>query len=130
MPVRTEWILAALVAAPAALGATPALAQATTPSTSLDPAITAPRPGQRPDLSPEQRSHIFRAVHEDKSKAARADVPAQVGAEVPPSAELYGLPYDAVATAPVAKMFRFVVVDGKVVLVDPTTMRVVEVIDR
>jgi hypothetical protein len=31
---------------------------------------------------------------------------------------------------PIAKMFKCVVVDGKVVLVDPTTMRVAEVIER
>jgi hypothetical protein len=129
MPVRTELFLAALVMG-LALGASPAPAQTTAPSSTLDPSATAPRPGQRPDLNEEQRTAIFRAVRDDKTKTARADVAAQVGAEVPPSAELYGLPYDAVATAPVAKMFRFVVVDGKVVLVDPTTMRVVEVIDR
>ena len=40
------------------------------------------------------------------------------------------LPDDAVMEAPVTKVYRVVVTDGKVVLVDPTTMRVVDVIDR
>ena len=119
------WILAAALAA-----ATPAAAQIAPPSTAIDPASTAPQPGQRPDLSPEQKSMIFRTVSQDKTKVAKHEFPAQVGADVPPSLELYSLPDDAVLQAPVTKLFRVVVLGEKVVLVDPTTMRVVEVIDR
>ena len=102
------------------------------PSTTLEPSATAPRPGQRPELSAEQRARIVAAVREDKNaaKAASVKFPTEVGAEVPPALELYSLPDDALIQVPIVKMFRFVLVDGKVVLVDPTTMRVVEVIDR
>lgn len=110
--------------------AAPTFAQITPPSTAIDPAITAPRPGQRPELTPEQKSVIFRTVHQDKSKTAKRPFAAQVGAEVPPSLELYSVPDDAVMQAPVTKLYRVVVMDEKVVLVDPTTMRVVDVIDR
>lgn len=106
------------------------LAQVTPPSTAIDPGVTAPQPGQRPPLSAEQKSMIFRTVHQDRTKVAKRDFPAQVGAEVPPSLELYSLPDDAIMQAPVVKLFRVVVLGDKVVLVDPTTMRVVDVIDR
>jgi hypothetical protein len=119
------YLLALVLAA-----ATPAAAQVTPPSTAIDPSATAPQPGQRPQLSPEQKSMIFRSVRQDKSKVAKRDFPAQVGAEVPPSLELYSLPDDAIMQAPVTKLFRVVVLGDKVVLVDPTTMRVVDVIDR
>lgn len=110
--------------------ATPALAQVTPPSTAIDPSVTAPKPGQRPPLSAEQKSMIFRMVRQDKTKVAKREFPAQVGAEVPPALELYSLPDDAIMQAPVVKLFRVLVVGDNVVLVDPTTMRVVEVIDR
>jgi hypothetical protein len=106
------------------------IAQVTPPSTSLDPAATAPRPGEGPQLTPEQKSLIYRMVRQDKTKVAKRPFPAQVGADVPPSLDLYTLPDDAVMQAPVTKLFRVVVVGDKVVLVDPTTMRVVDVIDR
>lgn len=118
------------ILAVALAAATPAAAQIVPPSTAIDPGITAPQPGQRPVLSPEQKSMIFQAVRQDKTKVAKRQFPAQVGADVPPSLELFSLPDDAVVQAPVTKLFRVVVLDEKVVLVDPTTMRVVEVIDR
>jgi hypothetical protein len=53
-----------------------------------------------------------------------------VGAQVPPSTELSVLPNEALAHAPNAKNLRYTVVQNQVVLVDPTTLRVVEIIDR
>jgi hypothetical protein len=120
---------AATWGAAAQSGPTPGLPAA--PSKTVDPGATAPRPGQRPDLSSDERSKIVAAIREDRSRtrAAAAKFPAQVGADVPPAIELYTLPDDALIQVPIAKMFKFVVLDGKVVLVDPTTMRVVEVIE-
>lgn len=125
MTIRLSTIALTFAAAVA-----PALAQVTPPSTVLDPTVSAPRPGQAPALSPEQKSMIFRMVHNDKTKAAKHPFPAQVGAEVPPALELYQLPDDAMIQVPVTKLYRVVVMDQKVVLVDPTTMRVVDVLDR
>ena len=100
------------------------------PPSGIDPSTAAPRPGQRPELSAADRAKIFQAVQADKSKATRLTFPTQVGADVPPALELHSLPDEALIQVPITKMFKCVVVDGKVVLVDPTTMRVVEVIDR
>jgi hypothetical protein len=116
----------ALLATPAV----PAGAQSASPSTTIDPTATAPRPGQPPALTEDQRAVIAREVRDDKSKVARTRFPAQLGAEVPASIELYSLPDATLTAVPIVKMYRCAIVDDKIVLVDPTTMRVVEVIDR
>jgi hypothetical protein len=67
-------------------------------------------------------------VSRDKSKVAPKDFSAVIGADVPPMIELYALPDEAVAGVPAAKLYKYTMVEGKVVLVDPTKMRVVDVI--
>jgi hypothetical protein len=83
---------------------------------------------QKLRLTPEQRRAIYAAVTKDKSKTAKIGFPPTVGAEVPPMLELYALPDDAVAGNQTAKLFEYAIVQDKVVLVDPTRMRVVDVI--
>jgi hypothetical protein len=51
-----------------------------------------------------------------------------VGAQVPPSIELYYLPPAALSQAPEARALRYTTVQNQVVLVDPTNMRIVDVI--
>jgi hypothetical protein len=80
------------------------------------------------ELTAAQRSAIYHAVSGDKSKAAKRQFPAVVGAEVPPMIELYSLPDDAVAGNPAAKYYQYTMVQDQVVLVDPTKMRVIGVI--
>ena len=79
-------------------------------------------------LSPAQRAAIYDQVSKDKSKVAAKSFSPEIGADVPPMIELYTLPDDAVAGAPAAKIYKYTMVDNKVVLVDPTKMRVVDVI--
>jgi hypothetical protein len=79
-------------------------------------------------LSPAQRAEIYNQVSKDKSKVAAKGFSAVIGADVPPMIELYNLPDDAVAGAPAAKIYKYTMMDNKVVLVDPTKMRVVDVI--
>jgi len=80
-------------------------------------------------LTPEQRRAIYAAATKDKSKTAKTRFPAMIGADVPPMIELYTLPDDAVAGNQTAKFFEYTIVQDKVVLVDPTRMRVVDVIE-
>ena len=47
---------------------------------------------------------------------------------VPPSIELYLLPDNALAEVPEAKAVKYTVVQNQVVLVDPTTMRIIDVL--
>jgi hypothetical protein len=79
-------------------------------------------------LTPEQRTAIYNNVSKDKNKVASKDFSPVIGADVPPMIELYTLPDDAVASIPAAKLYKYTMVEGKVVLVDPTKMRVVDVI--
>ena len=79
-------------------------------------------------LSQAQRTAIYDQVSKDKSKVAPKDFSPVIGTDVPPMIELYTLPDDAVAGVPAAKLYKYTMVENKVVLVDPTKMRVVDVI--
>jgi hypothetical protein len=67
-------------------------------------------------------------VRKDSKTASSVNFVVAVGAPVPPSIELYMLPDVALAEIPVAKLVKYTTVQNQVVLVDPTTMRVVDVI--
>lgn len=83
---------------------------------------------QKLELTPGQRSAIYDAVRKDKSKVAPSRFAATVGAEVPAMIELYMLPDDILAQNPPAKFYKYTVVQDRVVMVDPTNMRIVAVI--
>ena len=80
---------------------------------------------QKFELTPAQRSAIYDAVRKDKSKVSPSRFPTAVGAEVPPMIELYMLPDDILAQNPAAKFYKYTVVQDRVVMVDPTNMRIV-----
>ena len=107
---------------PGAVGGNPATNSAGS-DTGLSGAIQ-----QKPLLSPEQRSAIYAEVIKDRSKSSPQHFSAVVGADVPPMIELYALPDDATAIVPAAKLYKYTMVDDKVVVVDPTKMRIVDVI--
>lgn len=79
-------------------------------------------------LTPAQRDAIYAALSKDKSKAATKPFAAVAGADVPPTMVLYPLSEEAVAGAPAAKFYQYILVSNQVVLVDPTKMRVIAVI--
>jgi hypothetical protein len=83
---------------------------------------------QQLGLTAAQRSAIYAAVSKDRSKVSPQRFPAVIGAEVPPMINLYALPDDIVAGNPAAKLYECTMVEDKVVLVDPTRMRVVDTI--
>lgn len=84
---------------------------------------------QKPLLTPAQRSAIYAEVSKDKSKTSPKDFSPVIGADVPPMIELYTLPDGALASVPGAKLYKYTMVEKKVVIVDPTRMRVIDVID-
>ncbi len=79
-------------------------------------------------LTQAQRRAIYAAVRRDQIKPSQRPFPAEIGAEVPPMIELNPLPDEAVADNPTAKFYEYTVVQDRVVLVDPTKMRVIDVI--
>jgi hypothetical protein len=120
--------IVALASCGALVGAIDAAAQSTPPGppgndTGISGAIA-----QKLILTSAQRTAIYEQVSKDKSKVAPKDFSPVIGADVPPMIELYMLPDEAVAGVPAAKLYKYTMVEGKVVLVDPTKMRVVDVI--
>jgi hypothetical protein len=98
-------------------------------SPSVDPRRGVIAPTAQLELTTEQKAAIFDAVRPADGKVkAPGNVPVAVGAQVPPVTELYFLPDNGLATAPEAKGVKYTVAQNRVVLVDPTTMRVVDVI--
>jgi len=86
-------------------------------------------PSQQLQLTNAQRLAIANAVRRDGGKpASRVGFATSVGAPVPPQIELYILPDAALAAVPDAKIVKYTMVQNQIVLVDPTTMRVVDVI--
>lgn len=118
---------AALALAPVPLGGEVAYAQAADGSDATG--IVNPNGiPQKLELTPAQRSAIYDAVRKDKSKVSPSRFSTAVGAEVPPMIELYMLPDDILAQNPAAKFYKYTMVQDRVVMVDPTNMRIVAVI--
>jgi hypothetical protein len=106
----------------------PARAQ-TPPSASLGAAD----PSAPLHLTPAERTAIRDAVRQDKGKPnpnAAPKLPVSVGVQLPASTALRILPDAALAQAPAAKTVQYTVIENQVVLVDPTNMRVVDIINQ
>jgi hypothetical protein len=119
----------AIILLACACGVSIAAAQVNPPGGDPLPGALAPpvNPSQI-QLTPEQKRAIFTAVKDTKIPPPSNVVTAVAGAQVPPSIQLYDLPIDALAQAPEVKLLRYTMVQNQVVLVDPTNLRVVEVI--
>ena len=133
MPIRLRCATLVL-----ALAAGTGVAAAQTPPATpggVDDSITHAPPPARPlsqlQLTPEQRTTILNAVRQGSGKVASpVSFVASVGAPVPPSIELYLLPDGVLAQVPEARVVKYTTVQNQIVLVDPTTMRVVDVINQ
>src|SRR5262245_54927316 len=102
----------------------------TRPGESMSPpgAVTPVDPSQL-QLSTAPRTAILNAVRQQSSKVRPpASFSVAVGEMVPPSIELYVLPDSALAEVPEAKSVKYTVLHGQVVLVDPTNMRIIDVL--
>jgi len=84
---------------------------------------------QVPALTATQRAAIFSLVTLDKTKRrASENFNVGVGEQVPSTVALHPLPNGVLAQAPAARPYRYTLLADQVVLVDPVTMRVVDVI--
>ena len=128
--LRVTLIGSLLLLAPSALFGVsgPSTAQ-TPPSVSLGAAD----PSAPLALTPTQRTAILNAVRQDSAKPGTTmppDFPVSVGMQLPASIALKILPDAALAQAPAAKTVQYTVIKNQVVLVDPTNMRVVDIINQ
>lgn len=116
--------IAGLGVASAQLGSSPPTVEDGT-ITRSDPHTTQLR------LSETQKGAIADAVRrENKAVEPSVSFVASVGAPVPPAIELYVLPDKVLAEVPGAKRVKYTMIKNQLVLVDPTTMRVVEIIQQ
>ena len=80
-------------------------------------------------LTQQQRTEIYQAVSKNKLRTPPPpDLPVTVGAQIPPVTELYALPETVTAEVPSAKFYRYTIAQNRVVIVDPTNLKVVDVI--
>jgi hypothetical protein len=81
-------------------------------------------------LTPQQRTEIYETV--SKQKVSRTPPPpnlhVSVGGDLPASMELYDLPANIAAEIPATKLYKYTLVQNQVVIVDPTKMKVVDII--
>jgi hypothetical protein len=85
--------------------------------------------GAGPKLSGEQRTKVqssFRG-HKDKS-VKNLNVSISVGTAIPRSVTLYAVPEDVVVIVPEYRRYKYFVYEEEVVIVDPDTYEIVEVI--
>ena len=119
---------AAIVAAVLA-GATTASAQTTVitrePIESRTVVTTEPL-----QLTPVQRRTIYRTIVREQVVPAEPTIEYRVGARVPDRVRLYSVPQDVAVEVPAIRSYKYMVVNNRVVLVDPVTSQVVdEVVD-
>src|SRR5260370_25679947 len=79
-------------------------------------------------LDAAQRAAIVTAVRDVRIAPPGHSFNISVGAQLPPSIELNYLPVAALSQAPEARALNYTLVQNQIVLVDPTNMRIVDVI--
>jgi hypothetical protein len=80
---------------------------------------------QRPlVLTPVQRQTIYRTIVRERVVPA-PPVEYRIGAPVPAGVTLYPVPHDVAVEVPAVEAYKYMVVNGQVVLVDPATSEVV-----
>jgi Protein of unknown function (DUF1236) len=81
-------------------------------------------------LTPVQRQTIYRTIVRERVAPAPPTVEYRVGTRVPPSVQLYSVPQEVALEVPAIQTYKYMVVNNRVVLIDPATSEVVaEVID-
>ena len=78
------------------------------------------------ELTPVQRRTIYRTIVRQRVAPAEPTVEYRVGARVPDSVRLYSVPRQIAVEVPEIRSYKYMVVNNRVVLVDPATSQVVE----
>jgi hypothetical protein len=81
-------------------------------------------------LTPVQRQTIYRTIVRERVVPAPPTVEYRVGTRVPQNVQLYSVPQEVALEVPAIQTYKYMVVNNRVVLIDPATSEVVaEVID-
>ncbi len=117
--------LALVLSSGAALAQTTIVTEPTTSETIITREPT-PVIRERVELTPAQRTTVYRTIVRERTVApAPAGVEVRVGARIPAGAELYTIPESVAVEVPTVKSYKYMVVNNRVVLVDPATSMVV-----
>jgi len=76
-------------------------------------------------LTPVQRQTIYRTIVRERVSPARPTVEYRVGTRVPESVQLYSVPQEIAVEVPTIRSYKYMVVNDRVVLIDPATSEVV-----
>jgi hypothetical protein len=76
-------------------------------------------------LTPVQRQTIYRTIVRERVTPARPTVEYRVGTRVPESVQLYSVPQEVAVEVPAIRQYKYMVVNDRVVLIDPATSEVV-----
>ena len=76
-------------------------------------------------LTPVQRQTVYRTIVRERVNPAPPTVAYEVGTRVPQAVELYGVPRSLAVEVPEVRAYKYMMVNGRVVLVDPATSEVV-----
>ena len=117
---RHAAIAAALIAS-----ATPANAQTTV--ITREPVQTETIVTEGPlQLTPVQRQTIYRTIVRERVRPAQPTIEYRVGMRVPPTAQVYTVPEAVAVEVPAIKTYKYMMVNNRVVLIDPATSEVVD----
>ena len=78
------------------------------------------------ELTPVQRRTIYRTIVREQVVPAEPTIEYRLGARVPDSVRLYSVPQEVAVEVPAIRTYKYMVVNNRVVLVDPATSQVVE----
>ncbi len=119
----------AAIAAALIVGATTANAQTTV--ITREPVQTQTIVTEQPlQLTPVQRRTIYRTIVRERVVQAQPTIEYRVGMRVPPTAQVYTVPEAVAVEVPAIKTYKYMMVNNRVVLVDPATSEVVdEIVD-
>lgn len=76
-------------------------------------------------LTPTQRQTIYRTIVREPVQEVAPTVEYRVGTRVPADVRLYSVPQEVAIEVPAVRSYKYMVVNHRVVLVDPVTSEVV-----
>ena len=76
-------------------------------------------------LTPVQRQTVYRTIVRERVAPAQPTVEYRVGMRVPQTQQLYAMPQSVAVEVPAVQSYKYMVVNNRVVLVDPATSEVV-----
>ncbi|HZL32284.1 MAG TPA: DUF1236 domain-containing protein [Pseudolabrys sp.] len=76
-------------------------------------------------LTPVQRQTVYRTIVREQVAPAQPTVEYRVGTRIPESTHLYAVPRQVAVEVPAVQAYKYMVVNGHVLLVDPATSQVV-----